>query len=148
MDFEAATTVAQPWRKVFDAVADLDTYPHWFTIVDRAVAAPADEPTWDVDMAARLGPLKRTKRVRMVRVDAAASGTGGHARYERQEVDGRPHSAWVLEAWVAADGADATALRVRLHYDGLAWVPGLDLLLRQEARRAGGRLGAYLRAGS
>jgi len=137
--------VAQPCQKVFEAVADLDTYPHWFTIVDRAVAAPADEPTWDVELAARVGPFKRTKRVRMVQVHA--SGADGHVRYERQEADGRPHSAWVLEAHVAPGAAGdgkATDLRVRLHYDGIAWVPGLDLLLRQEARRAGARLAAFL----
>lgn len=145
------TTVAQPCRKVFDAMVDLDTYPHWFTIVDRAVAAPADEPTWDVDLAARVGPFKRTKRVRMVQVHA--SFEEGHVRYERQEADGRPHSAWVLEVHVAPasppDETDGvTDLRVRLHYDGIAWVPGLDLLLRQEARRAGTRLTAFLAEGS
>ena len=137
------TTVAEPCRKVFGAVADLDTYPQWFTIVDRAVAAPADEPTWDVDLAARAGPFKRTKRVRMVQVHASLED--GHVRYERQEADGRPHSAWVLEAHVAPAAVDgATDLRVRLHYDGIAWVPGLDLLLRQEARRAGTRLAVFL----
>jgi hypothetical protein len=146
VDFEAVTTVARPYPRVFEAVADLDTYPHWFTIVARAVAAPADEPTWDVDLAARFGPLGYTKRVRMVQVHASVDD--GHVRYERQETDGRPHSAWVLDAQVApAAGAAAdgpTDVRVRLHYDGIAWLPGLDLLLRQEAKRAGARLAAYL----
>lgn len=142
------TTVAEPCRRVFDAVVDLDTYPHWFTIVDRVVAVPADEPTWDIELAARVGPFKRTKRVRMVQVHASVAD--GHVRYERQEADGRPHSAWVLEAHVAPGAAGAggdaeTDLRVRLHYDGIAWVPGLDLLLRQEARRAGARLAAFLK---
>lgn len=141
------TTVAQPYRKVFEAVADLDTYPHWFTIVDRAVAAPADDPTWDVELAARLGPLAYTKCVRMVQVHASVDD--GHVRYERQEADGRPHSAWVLDVQVTptagAAGADGAAdVRVRLHYDGIAWLPGFDLLLRQEAKRAGARLTAFL----
>ena len=152
------TTVAQPPRKVFAAVADLDTYPGWFAIVDRVVGVPADEPTWDVDLVARIGPLKRTKRVRMVRVHAddgdgdADDGDGdgaGRVRYERQEADGRDHSEWVLEAGVAPAAGGATELRIHLHYGGRGWVPGLDLFLGQEARRAGSRLDALLRgAGS
>jgi uncharacterized protein YndB with AHSA1/START domain len=143
MDFEGVTSIAQPPSKVFAAVADLDTYPRWFAVVDRAAAVPADEPTWDVDLAARLGPLKRTKRLRMVRVEASAGD--GLVRYERQEEDGRPHGAWLLEAQVTpAAGGSGSELRIHLHYDGVAWVPGLDLLLRQEARRAGARLESLL----
>jgi hypothetical protein len=148
VDFEGTTTLAIGIVPVFGYVQDLTTYPSWFTIVDRvAPARHADpaEPAWDVDLAARLGPLKRTKRVRMVR--SALDLETHHARFERREADeGRSHSAWVLDGQVTDDGVGGCVLRMHLHYGGIAWVPGLDLLLREEAKRAAARLERVLRA--
>lgn len=139
MDFDASATIAADPDLVFEWVQDLTTYPRWFRIVDRVRAATsaADDERWDVDLAARLGPLKRTKRVRMARTLHDLGER--NVRFERHEDDGRGHSAWVLEGSVAAHQR-GSRVRMRLHYGGVAWLPGLDLLLRDEARRAGGRL--------
>jgi len=140
MDFDAAAILGVGVVPVFGYVQDLATYPRWFTIADRAVPCDegdGDDPAWQVDLAARLGPFKRTKRVRMTRpvLDLAAR----RVRFERDELDGRSHSAWTLDALVDEHPL-GSELHMHLHYGGVAWFPGLDLLLREEARRAGARL--------
>lgn len=141
MDLTAATVLDAEPERVFAEVADLTTYPQWLGIVHAAVPEPAADPAaWSVEIGARLGPFRRTKRVRMVRVvcDAPAA-----VRFERVEGDGREHSAWVLRAELR-DVDAATELTMHLHYGGSAWFPGLDLVLGQEVRRAGARLESRL----
>ena len=190
MHFAATTLVHARADAVWSAVSDLGTYPRWLGIVALAVPEPrhADDggrPAWLVTLQARLGPLVRRKRVRMVRVEpgpaggpeeaiaAAPVGASEHAatlaapvwtvRFERAELDGRTHSSWTLAVTVSpprhppqpdhpeveratsrSGDHRPTRLEVELHYDGLAWGPGLDLLLREEARTAGRRLEALL----
>src|SRR5688500_11916467 len=94
--------------RVFAEVADLGTYPRWLGIVHAAVPASAGDagdevgPAWSVEIGARLGPLRRTKRVRMVRVVCDEPTA---VRFERVEDDGREHSAWVLQADLRPAGA-------------------------------------------
>lgn len=127
---------------------DLSTYPSWLTIVGSATPAPAHPddvgPAWAVEIVGRIGPLVRRKRVRMVRVDH--DRVAGLVRFERQEHDGRSHNEWVLTGAAVRDPADEgnTDVTVGLHYGGSARIPGADLLLGQEVRRAGGRLASYL----
>jgi len=131
--------------RVFAEVARLDTYPHWLGLVQRAERAPADSgdpgPAWLVDLGARLGPIRRTKRVRMVRAEARPPRL---VRFERRELDGGRHSAWVLAAEVAP-AAGGSSLTMTLHYGGAARLPGVDRLLADEVRRAAGRLARRLR---
>ena len=91
-------------EELFAWVDDLGRYPDWLDIVPRAVAVephPDDAgPAWSVDLRGRLGPLARSKRLRMVRTALEP----GRVRFERVEHDGRRHSPWVLEA--AVDEAD------------------------------------------
>lgn len=141
MDLTAATVLDAEPERVFVEVADLGTYPQWLGIVHGAVPEPAADPAaWSVEIGARLGPFRRTKRVRMVRVvcDGPAE-----VRFERVEDDGRKHSAWVLRAELRAVAA-GTELTMHLHYSGSAWLPGLDVVLGQEVRHAGARLHARL----
>lgn len=143
MDLTAATTLDAAPAHVFAEVADLGTYPHWLGIVHAAVSEPSGDdaaPAWSVEIGARLGPFRRTKRVRMVRVACDAPTA---VRFQRMEGDGREHSAWVLRAELCAAGT-GTELTMHLHYGGSAWLPGLDLVLGQEVRRAGARLQARL----
>lgn len=148
MDFEATTGLSADAGDVLGAVADLATYPRWLGIVaavEPADAHPEDAgPAWQVTLQARLGPLVRRKRLRMVRTmfDEAAR----RVRFERAEHDGDRHGTWVLTAAVDA-ATSATTLTIGLRYDGVGWIPGLDVLLRQEARRAGQRLARFLTAG-
>lgn len=134
-------TTADPAR-VYDVVADLSTYPEWLDIVPRAVAEDgASEdlgPAWSVDLRGSIGPLRRSKRLRMVRT-VARQGT--EVVFERVELDGRDHSPWVLGARIAPKG-ESTTLTMSLHYGGSLWVPLLDRLLADEIERSRPRLAA------
>ncbi len=133
-------TDAAPLR-LFDLVADLGTYPDWLDIVPRAVPAVPDDgdpgPAWSVDLRAQVGPLRRSKRLRMVRSEHSSPH---RVVFERRELDDRSHSPWVLTASVEP-GADGTSsLTMRLHYGGNLWVPMLDRLLADEIERSRVRL--------
>lgn len=140
MDIEGTVVLDAAPDRVFTEVADLATYPHWLGIVHDAVSVPAHDqdpgPAWSVELGARLGPLRRTKRVRMVRTEQVVPEL---VRFERSEHDGRDHSPWVLTAEVGPDGT-GSVLVVRLHYGGSGRVPGIEALLREEIRKAGSRL--------
>ena len=144
MDFEATAFLSVGAVPVFGYAQDLSTYPQWFSIVDRAAPDAQQEAVWNVELAARVGPFRTAKRVRMQRTTLDVARR--HVRFERVEADGAAHSAWLLAATV--DDADEVGCRLtmRLHYGGVGWVPGLDLLLREEAKRAGGRLERLLLA--
>lgn len=126
--------------QLFAWVEDLDRYPDWLEIVTRAEplteAAADGAPAWAVDLRGRLGPLARSKRLRMVRTRHDVP-TG--VRFERAELDGRDHSPWVLEADVAPhpDGAE---LEMRLHYGGSLFGPVIERVLRDEIERSRQRL--------
>jgi hypothetical protein len=124
---------------LFGWVDDLGRYPDWLDIVPRAVPveAHADDagPAWSVDLRGRLGPLARSKRLRMVRTALEP----GRVRFERVEYDGRRHSPWVLEAAVEAVD-DGSRLRVHLHYGGSLVGPLIERLLADEITRSRPRL--------
>lgn len=147
MDIDAAADLPVPIAVAFAALADLSTYPRWLGIVQSAVPAEAiggdAGPAWWVDLGARLGPLRRTKRVRMVRTDASEPD---RVRFERVEHDGRTHADWVLTGTLTARGEAACHLAMHLHYSGTRALPVADLVLAAEIRRAGGRLAAMLTA--
>lgn len=153
MDVSASAVVRASVPEVFGVIEDLSTYPRWLSIVASAAPAPAlsvDEgPAWLMELVARIGPLSRRKRVRMVRT--LHDGEAGEVRFERREDDQREHSPWVLTGRaVPSEGSEggageATTLDVNIHYGGGTRLPGIDILLRQEARRAGERLEELLR---
>lgn len=124
---------------VFAVVSDLGTYADWLEIVRTVQPAdpePGDAgPAWSVVLQGQLGPLRRSKRLRMVRT-ALEDGT---VRFERAETDGRSHSAWVLAAEVRPS-ATGSQLVMRLHYGGSMWMPLLDRLLADEIERSRPRL--------
>ena len=115
-------------------MSDLGTYPSWLDIVP--VARPEADGSWRVDLRGRLGPFARSKRLRMVRTHADEPEL---AVFEREELDGRQHSPWVLRAEVAEDG-EGSALTMRLHYGGSLWGPVLERLLGDTIERSRGRL--------
>ncbi len=150
MDIDASTRLGAPTRTVFAALEDLGTYPGWLTIVSAAEPSDPVEgdpgPAWDVELTARFGPLSRTKRLRMVRT--VHEPDRGEVRFERREADGVEHNAWVLagqaEPGGDVDGEAGTQLSLHLHYGGASRLPGMDVILRQEADKAGPRLEALL----
>jgi hypothetical protein len=134
--------------RLFEVLSDLGTYPSWLDIVSRAEPAGADPgdpgPAWSVDLRGQLGPLRRSKRIRMVR---SLRDEPSIVTFERRELDGREHSDWILEAQLS-DTVASTRLDMRLHYGGSLWVPLLDRLLADEIERSRGRLVELIEATS
>ena len=119
-------------ERLFEEVDDLMRYPAWLTIVPRAV--PADDgDAWIVDLRGRLGPMARSKRLRMIRT---AHEAPHHCRFERDEQDGRSHSAWVLDATIESTGESTSKLTMRLHYGGTFGGSLLKRMLGDEIERS------------
>lgn len=150
MDVRADLTAACSPSELLPWVEDLSRYPSWMRLAHRVDAEPDDPagPAWSVELRAHIGPLARSKRLRMVRV-AAAPGDEHHIVFERRESDGRRHSPWVLTVDVSADrdadGADVTHLAMHLHYGGKLWTGGvLERVLTDEIERGRDRLVALV----
>ncbi len=140
---EQVDTPAPP-ADLFAVVEDLGRYSDWLDIVVRATPAdPLDGdpgPAWSVELRGRLGPLARSKRLRMVR---AVHEADARVVFERRESGERSHSPWTLTALV--DPVDAgSRLTMSLHYGGALWGPMLERLLADEVARARPRLVALL----
>ncbi len=134
MDVVAALVAPCSPEALFSWVDDLGLYPQWLEIVTKA--EPIDGGAWAVDLRGRLGPLARSKRLRMVR---GATTDPLSVRFERAELDRREHSPWVLEATVTPN-ADGAELHMRLHYGGGLFGPVLERVLRDEIERSRLRL--------
>ena len=119
-------------------LADLATYPAWLTLVNSA--EPEGSDTWIVTLRARLGPLARSKRLRMVRTALDAHVV----RFERVETDGRDHAAWVLSATLEPIDTTTSTVKVHLHYGGALWSAPLEIVLASFEGSAADRLTAYL----
>ncbi|HEX2578399.1 MAG TPA: SRPBCC family protein [Aquihabitans sp.] len=134
MDVVATLEAPCPPAELFTWVEDLDRYPSWLEIVTRV--EPTTDGAWAVDLRGRLGPLARSKRLRMVRTrhDVPAAVT-----FERAELDGRDHSPWVLDVDIAPH-PEGSQLRMRLHYGGGLFGPVLERVLRDEIERSRARL--------
>ena len=145
VDVTASLEAAVEGEVLFAVVSDLGTYPDWLEIVPRAdpLAAGSDDdgPAWSVDLRGQLGPLRRSKRLRMVRTVLSPSTS---VVFERRELDGRSHSDWTLRAHVDTPSAGSSRLTMELHYGGSMWMPMLDRLLTEEIERSRGRLLAVL----
>jgi hypothetical protein len=137
-----------PPAALFTAVQDLADYPEWLSIVARAEpiapeeAASGGAPAWSVELRGRIGPLARSKRLRMVRT---VHEPPERVRFERRELDGRNHSAWVLEARVHPDPVDghrSSALEMSLHYGGAFGGNLVESLLLDEIEQSRPRLAA------
>jgi hypothetical protein len=125
--------------ELFVYVDDLAAYPPWMQLVHAVSPVEADDgrPAWSVELRARVGPLARSKRLRMVRT---VHEPERRVVFERAEVDGREHSAWVLTAALEPVGA-ATHLQVVLHYGGGLWTGGvLERVLRDSIDKGRQRL--------
>jgi len=122
MDLSASLEAPCAAERLFELVDDLSTYPRWNGLVHEAAREPGDEPAWDVELRARVGPLARGKRLRMVRtVRDAETFT---VRFERDQADGRKHSPWVLDASII-ELEGVSTLTMHLHYGGRLWTGGV-----------------------
>lgn len=125
-------------------LGDLGRYPDWLDIVHRSTPAAPDvgDPgaAWMVDLRASVGPLARSKRLRMTR---AAHVVDESVRFERRELDGREHSPWMLTAEVSP-GASGVVVHMTLEYGGGLLDGLVERLLRREIDAAKDRLRALV----
>ncbi len=144
MDVTAVLDTDAPPAAIYPWVAELERYPQWLEIVSRVEPAPAREgdegPAWLVVLRGKIGPLARSKRVRMVRIEADEA----HAvAFERREADGHHHAEWILRARIETV-EQRSQLTMTLHYGGGLMEPIVDRLLRNEISAAKARLAALL----
>ena len=131
--------------ELFHHIDDLDRYPSWMRLVHAAerVDDPDDRPAWTVELRARVGPLARSKRLRMVRSETVADQL---VVFERAELDGRVHARWALRAELEPTPG-GSVLTMRLSYSGSLWTGGLlDRVLDDEIRRGSASLIAVVTA--
>ncbi len=153
MDADVSLEAPCPAAELFVWVEDLSRYPRWLELVPRAEPAPVFDgdpgPAWTVDLRARLGPLARSKRLRMVRTAHQPPGSGsaggtetgrGLARFERLEHDGREHPDWILQAEVEGRSGGGSRLTMHLHYGGDLFGPVVERLLADTVSRSRPRL--------
>jgi hypothetical protein len=119
---------------------DLSAYTQWLDIVYRAEAdtqSIGEDAVWNVQLRGKVGPFARSKNLRMVRTVNIA---GSRVVFERKELDGRNHSAWVLTADISPKGEGST-VAVHLHYGGTLFTGGvLERLLADQITRGQQRL--------
>jgi hypothetical protein len=133
----SATVDAAPVATM-EALADLSTYSAWLSLV--AAAEPDGPDVWLVTLRARLGPLSRSKRLRMIRTELLEHSV----RFERAETDGRNHAEWVLSASLDPITVSISEVKVHLHYGGALWSAPLEIVLASFESSAAERLSAYL----
>lgn len=128
---------------MFEVVSDLCNYPSWLSILPKVERV--DEDTWLVELRGKIGPLARSKQLRMVRTTQAKPSL---VRFERRELDGRNHSPWILEAKITgestASGESTVAARceltMHLHYGGTFGDAMLHRMLTNEIEASRPRL--------
>jgi hypothetical protein len=136
VDVTADLDARCPPADLTGVLRDLDRYPEWLSILPRTEVEEGSTPAaWSVELRATIGPLARSKRLRMVRVVDEPD----HVRFERVETDGRRHSPWVLDAAVAPT-ADGSHLTMSLHYGGAFGGGIVERLLRDEIESSRQRL--------
>lgn len=114
---DVVATMTAPFESsvVFEVIANLDNYPSWLSILPRVERL--GDTAWNVELKGKIGPLARSKRLRMVRTSLAVPH---QVVFERVELDGRDHSEWVLRADVETndESTPGCTLTMNLHYGG------------------------------
>ena len=140
MDVYASLDAPVDCARLHLAMSDLAAYTQWLDIVYRAEADNennGEDSVWNVQLRGKVGPFARSKNLRMVRTVNTA---GSRVVFERKELDGRSHSAWVLTADISSKGEGST-VAVHLHYGGTLFTGGvLERLLADQITRGQQRL--------
>lgn len=137
MDLRIEVDVPHDELAVAEVVEDLSHYSSWMTLVHAVV--PDGREAWWVELRGRVGPLTRSKRLRMVRTLHET----GRVRFERRESGPRRHSDWTLETrWVGTGGG--TRVTTDLHYGGRLWSPLIERVLQDEVEKSKARLDEYV----
>jgi len=145
MKIERTVTLAASVDEVFELVDDLDRYPQWMDLVhgvDEVPGADGDLRSWDVELRAQVGPLARSKRLRMVRTIHEPTR---RVVFERSEVDGKRHSSWVLDSDLTELESGDVELTMTLTYGGNLWTGAvLERVLDDHVERGARSLAALL----
>jgi len=140
MDVYASLDAPVDSARLHLAMSDLAAYTQWLDIVYRAETdnqSIGEDSVWNVQLRGKVGPFARSKNLRMVRTVNIA---GSRVVFERKELDGRSHSAWVLTADISPKGEGST-VAVHLHYGGTLFTGGvLERLLADQITRGQQRL--------
>ena len=140
MDVYASLDAPVDCARLHRAMSDLSAYTQWLDIVYRAEADNennGEDAVWNVQLRGKVGPFARSKNLRMVRTVNIA---GSRVVFERKELDGRSHSAWVLTVDISPKGEGST-VAVHLHYGGTLFTGGvLERLLADQITRGQQRL--------
>ena len=140
MDVYASLDAPVDCARLHLAMSDLAAYTQWLDIVYRAEADNEnndEDAVWNVQLRGKVGPFARSKNLRMVRTVNTA---GSRVVFERKELDGRSHSAWVFTADISSNGEGST-VAVHLHYGGTLFTGGvLERLLADQITRGQQRL--------
>ena len=91
-------------------------------------ADASGEDAWNVELRAKVGVFARSKRLRMKRtVDSDSLYV-----FEREEIDGRRHSPWLMRVSLAPTGG-GSVVTIDLSYGGNLWTGGvLDRVLASQ----------------
>jgi hypothetical protein len=140
MDVYASLDAPVDCARLHLAMSDLSAYTQWLDIVYRAERDSEkkdDDAAWNVQLRGKVGPFARSKNLRMVRTINEA---GSRVVFERRELDGRSHAAWVLTANISPKDQGST-VAVHLHYGGTLFTGGvLERLLADQITRGQQRL--------
>lgn len=123
MKHSSEVVITAPIEAVIPWVSDLSLYPQWMPLVH--VAEAMGDNAWAVELRAKVGVFARSKRLRMRRSYQDAT----RIVFEREELDGRKHSDWILEIEIRQEDVGC---RVAMHltYGGNLWTAGvLDRVL-------------------
>jgi uncharacterized protein YndB with AHSA1/START domain len=146
MEIERRVTLPAPRERIFGLVDDLARYPQWMELVhDVDEVDPTEEGhrAWEVELRAQVGPLARSKRLRMVRT---VHDPARVVAFERAETDGRRHSPWILRSRLDSV-AEGTDLLMTLTYGGSLWTGAvLQRVLDDHVERGAAALSALVSA--
>jgi hypothetical protein len=147
MRIDRSVVLPGPPSVVFELLDDLGRYPQWMDLVhDVTELAPTPDGrrAWDVELRAQVGPLARSKRLRMVRTVHEPTWT---VVFEREEVDDRRHSPWVLQSKLAPSGTAEIEVTMTLSYGGNLWTGAvLERVLDDHVERGASALASLVAA--
>ena len=137
--------VNAPVEKVFETLRDLVIFQTLLGFVDsvepETPESDSELAAWQVTLRARIGPLSRMKRLRMVRTKDNANS---HIIFSRQETDGKEHADWVLNIGLISLGAKEATITIEISYRGKLWNGSVDKALQSHIESAQKKLDEIL----
>ena len=135
--------VNAPVEKVFETLRDLviSNFTRFVDLVEPETPESDSElAAWQVTLRARIGPLSRMKRLRMVRTKDNANSI----IFSRQETDGKEHADWVLDIGLISLGAKESTITIEISYRGKLWNGSVDKALQSHIESAQKKLDEIL----